>query len=233
MPATTAYAPPPTDVTSSKTYPNVAVALPATQSLPVQEPGVRLARALPYQLHADRVSNGSGAFDLSFRNSGAAGAWFHVRTANDSVAGGSTGPWGYTVEAGKSLSDTWSAPAGGRYDVAVHGPNGFFRHFAGGTQVDATNLVAQASYDVASGGISLRITNVGKAAVDVTVTDQYTKASSHQVLAPGASFRTDWSLKTSDSWYDLMVSASTDASFVCHYAGHVETGRASASDPLL
>jgi len=41
------------------------------------------------------------------------------------------GPRTYTVEAGKSLSDTWSVDAQGRYDLSVYGPNGFMRAFKG------------------------------------------------------------------------------------------------------
>jgi phospholipase C len=235
LPSTTAYAPPPSDITGSKTYPSATVNLPATQALPQQEPGLRLARALPYELHADRVANGNpSGFDINFANAGTAGAWFHVRTANNSLAGGATGPWGYTVEAGKVLSDSWATPAaGGAYDVSVHGPNGFFRHFAGGTDASAANLLVQTTYDSVNGGLSLTVTNAGSSTTTVSVTDQYGNTSSHQQLAPGKSFRTDWSLQASYHWYDLLVTASSDSRFVAQYAGHVETGRASVSDPLL
>src|SRR6185436_12463965 len=86
------------------------VVRPATNALPGQEPGYKGARALPYELQADgQVNTGNGTIALTFTNAGDVGAWFHVRTANNSVAGGTTGPWGYTVEAGKSLADTWTA----------------------------------------------------------------------------------------------------------------------------
>jgi len=234
LPSTTAYMPPASDVSSGKKYSTATLTLPASQSIPTQEPGLRLARALPYVLQADRVANGrGGGFDLAFANTGTAGAHFHVRTGNSTLAGGSTGPWGYTVEAGKTLADSFTAAAGGSYDIAVHGSNGFFRHFAGGTDAAAANLLVKASYDAIGGGISLTVTNAGAGTATVTITDKYTNASSHQLLAPGASFRSDWTLATSYSWYDLLVTAAEDARFVAQYAGHVETGRASTSDPLL
>jgi phospholipase C len=40
-------------------------------------------------------------------------------------------------------------------------------------------------------------------------------------------------LRGQHAWYDLTVTASTDAGFHRRLAGHVETERASASDPAL
>ncbi len=155
-----------------------------------------------------------------------------MRSASGAVAGGGSGPWGYTVEAGKSLVDTWTTAAGA-YDVAVHGPNGFFRAFVGSVDAAAVRLTGRTVYDRVGGGVSLVVTNVGAAGTIVTVTDKYTNATSHQALAAGASFRSDWSLSASARWYDLMVTASTDARFSAQFAGHVETGADGVSDPLL
>ena len=49
--------------------------------------------------------------------------------ADANAADDASGPWSYTVEAGKSLSATRSVAAGrdGAYDLSVHGPNGFLR----------------------------------------------------------------------------------------------------------
>ncbi len=233
LPSTASYAPPQADVVSGKKYGTYTPTVPANQAMPTQESGLRLARALPYELQADGTPGSDGAsFGIAFANTGTAGAWLHVRTANDCVAGGGTGPWGYTVEAGKTLADSWTAP-GAAYDLSVHGPNGFFRHYAGSLAAGAARLVARCSYDRASGGVSLTVTNTGSAACDVTVTDGYTRTSAHQLLQPGASFRSDWSLQTSARWYDLLVSAGGDARFVAQFAGHVETGAAGTSDPLL
>jgi phospholipase C len=35
----------------------------------------------------------------------------------------------------------------------------------------------------------------------------------------------------SNGWYDLSVTADRDGAFLRRFAGHVETGRASTSDP--
>jgi len=233
LPSTAALAPPATDVTSGKRYGSIGLSVPASQTMPVQEAGQRLARALPYQLQADWQPNADNlTFGIAFGNTGSAGAWLHVRSAAGTLASGSTGPWGYTVEAGKSLADTWTQ-AGTAYDIAVHGPNGFFRAFHGSMAANAAKLAGRTVYDPVGGGVSLLVTNLGTAATTVTVTDQYTLASSHQVVVPGASFRSDWTLQASARWYDLAVTADSDASFLAHFAGYVETGADGVSDPHL
>jgi len=232
LPSTAALAAPQADIVSGQTHATYVPALPANQVMPVQEPGQRLARALPYELQVDwQPKPGNLTFGISFTNTGKAGAWLHVRTANGTLAGGSTGPWGYTVESGKTLADTWTAPASGSYDIAVHGPNGFYRAFAGSVEATAAKLVGRTVYDKFGGCVSLVVTNVGLAPTVVTVTDRYTNATSHQVVAPGRSFRSDWSLQTTGRWYDLVVTASTDARFLAQFAGHVETGADGVSDP--
>src|SRR5580692_3970824 len=80
LPSTVAYRPP-----DNERHPDYKPASPAEQSMPVQEPGGRPARALPYNLEvdteADRVG---GAVVLTFRNAGAAAAVFHVRAGLES-----------------------------------------------------------------------------------------------------------------------------------------------------
>jgi len=231
--STAGYAPPASDISGNVRKPNFPVVLPATNALPAQEPGYKGLRALPYELQADgQVNAANGTIGLTFTNTGDVGAWFHVRTANDSVAGGTTGPWGYTVETTKVLSDTWTGVAGA-YDLSVYGPSGFFRKFKGSTGASAANLAVQSNYDEVGGGISLIVTNAGAASMTVTVTDQYSGATSQQVVAPGGTFPSNWSLQASNRWYDLVITASTDAGFVRQLAGRVETGAHGWTDPLL
>jgi phospholipase C len=237
LPSTSALAAPQADIVNAKKYPTYVPALPANQVMPVQEPGQRLARALPYELQADWLPlPGNAGFSIAFSNTGKAGAWLHVRTGNGSTlasVAGATGPWGYTVEPGKSLTDTWTASAGGLFDIAVHGPNGFYRGFKGSVEASAAKLVGRIVYDAIGGGLSLVVTNAGSAATVVTVTDRYTNASSHQTVAPGGSFRSDWALQTTGRWYDLAVTAGSDPRFLAQFAGHVETGADGVSYPLV
>jgi phospholipase C len=67
----------------------------------------------------------------------------------------------------------------------------------------------------------------------VTVTNLYGGASASRLLGAGEGFRTRWSLSSSFGGYDLTIQAGTDAGFLRRLAGHVENGRASASDPAI
>ncbi len=91
------------------------------------------------------------------RQYGKAGACFHVRSAV-----GSVGPWSYTVEAGKTLSDVWnvSGNSQGSYDLTVYGPNGFLRHFKGSAAgAGNADVDVDANYDRARNGLELVVTN--------------------------------------------------------------------------
>ena len=232
LPSVAAYAVPQSDVASGKTFPNAALSVPAPGTMPVQENGPRLARALPYRLQADgKANNASRTFALTFGNAGSAGACFHVRSPDGSSAGGTTGPWSYTVEAGKSLSDIWTPIGDGSYSLTVNGPNGFFRAFSGNLGTGAIDLTVTATYDAS--GITLHITNNMAAAVPVDVTDTYSGDVRSKHLAPGATAGLHFWLSPTHNWYDLIVTTSEDPDFVRQYAGHVENGAPSASDPKL
>ena len=64
--------------------------------------------------------------DFTITNRGRLGAQLQARSNNVKGA-----PFSYTVGAGHALSPTLKTT--GRFDVSFHGPNGFFRRFAGST----------------------------------------------------------------------------------------------------
>ena len=213
-----------------------APAAPATPApVDTQEPGVRRARALPYELHVDtRVDAAGNRFVIDFANRGDAGAHFHVYS-NNRV----DGPWRYTVEAGKSLREAFgTATTNGVYTFTVYGPNGFVRQF-GGTVPQAADAYPEraapevrAAYDVANGNLHLELTNQGPATAKLSVVDNaYGALTRHFTIPPQAAAEATWRLADSHQWYDLTVSDGSDGTFVRRLAGHVETGRPSFSDP--
>jgi phospholipase C len=226
LPSTAAYVPP-----NQNRHDSYVPAVPARQALPQQEPGMRFARALPYEFQVQSgVDLAAGVVALSFENLGSAGAVFQVRSGN-----GAGGPWTYTVAAGKTLHDTWPVTASGMtaYDLSVSAPNGFLRQykgtFAAGT---SANLAIAVAYDKASVAIGLTVTNHGPATT-VTIVNSYTGETAAQTLQRGESFASNWALLALYGWYDMIVTVDTDSSFAQRLSGHVETGRDSASDPAI
>jgi phospholipase C len=205
---------------------------PAANALPVQEPGVRPARALPYDVQVNgRVDATAGRYWLDFINDGAAGIGLNVYAGNRS-----DGPWYYTLETAKELSDYWSARSvtAGRYELAVHGPNGFLREFRGGVD-DAAQPEVVALYDTATGMLVLRLTNPGSTACEVTLAaNRYSNTPPQTfALAAGGSADAFVDLAASGRWYDLSLTSSADANWLRRLAGHMENGAAGISDPAL
>jgi phospholipase C len=223
LPSTIAYAPP-----DNNRHPDYVPAPPTDQALPQQEPGTRPARALPYDLQVDgEVDSLRGCLRLSFRNSGKAGAAFHVRSGD-----GQTGPWTYTVGAADETSDSFGPTGATSYDFAVSGPNGFLRTFAGGLAHSA-NLTIKTICERDSQSIALSIHNHESDDVKVVITDAYSGKITTRHLEAHSYFTFFAELHHSFGWYDLTVQVDSDESFHRQLAGHVETGRDSVTDPAI
>lgn len=236
LPSTVAYIPP-----DNNRHPDYVPTPPVEQALPVQESGIRPARAVPYELHLHgEVDFAQGSFTIHFRNPGRKTAVFQVRSGNSS-----NGPWTYTVGAGEEVSDTWAVTANGEtaYDFSVYGPNGFLRTFKGSIAGNnLANLRVRSIYDAgwnnvgrneAGEGIALEICNQGQNPEQVSISDGYTGKSAVIQLKPGEARIEEWRLKHSYGWYDLTVEVDSDSSFQQQIAGHVETGRDSMTDPAI
>jgi phospholipase C len=232
LPSTSGYVPP-----DQNRHPDYVPLPPALQALPKQEAGVRPARALPYELFV-RVHGEGAANQLTMRfvNTGRTGAVFLVYAAHSLDA-----PRTYTVEAGKRLQDQLPCNADGSYDFTVHGPNGFLRRFAGrpvarswwhGSDI-ARPEVAE-GYDVSNGNLQLRLENVGSARCQFTIVNAYDPGNviKHAVRG-GDTEQLYLDLRNAHGWYDLAITVDTDPLFARRFAGHVETGKSSMSDPAL
>jgi phospholipase C len=192
-----------------------------------QEAGIRRSRPLPYVLHVDAVPDAVG-IALSFVNEGKTGAVFHVydKLHLDRI------PRRYTVEAGKSLRDTWTAGEGDRFDLAVFGPNGYLRSFTGNIAEAAAAPLLTARYDAGGRAVRLRLANSGAAAIGFTLgKDAYgTNPDRQGTVIAGSSTSERWPVAKSEDWYDLTVIA---PGMTARLAGRVETGRGGVSDPLM
>ena len=200
-----------------------------TLGIPKQEQGVRPARALPYVLEVSaEVNTSAGTVTLTFVNSGRKAAVFSVRSVNAADAVRS-----YTVESGKSLPGTWDISA--VYGLSVYGPNGFLREFNGSNDSDAAVLRVTATHGFGGcGSLALQIANVTKNQASIIVTDAYTGKKVPALLTRyGEEFVYDWSLEEFQGWYDLVITVEQDPTFEYRFAGHIETGRESISDPAM
>jgi phospholipase C len=223
-------------VAKSRHSPTLKV--PVEQSPTAQEGPQRLARPLPYELHGNgRLAEGKFWIDLV--NSGAAGAAFQVYDNTDR-----SGPWRYTIESGKKHSTCqWHDGATtDDYDLSLHGPNGFFRQFRGHAPAlnKADNVEARLAYAAPNGNIVLTLQNTGDVAqvFEVAQDPVYPVVSGETsrrtfTIAPGTRVADIWHLAVSDHWYDVTVTVKDNPSFLRRFAGHLETGAASKTDPAI
>jgi phospholipase C len=215
-----------------------AVPLPLDPQLPRQGTGTRPSRALPYELHTSARADAVGrTVQLLFSNTGKAAAVFHVYDRLHLELK----PRRYMVEAGKGLDDTWTPAAGdnGLYDLWVLGPNGFHRHFKGNLDTlragDAARPEVRVCYDIANGNVYLSMRNDGKAACKFTMSAQAYRTDGPWTasVSGGASVDQHWVLADSGQWYDLAVTCDADPAYYRRFAGRVETGRHTVSDPAM
>jgi phospholipase C len=231
LPDTSAYKP-----MDMLRHPDYIPLVPVFQSVPKQEPGLRLARALPYEFSVvGNASAGDGRFKLSFKNTGNAGAGFLVY-----AIGSGNAPLSYTVEAGKSLSDHLTVAAGSsaKYGFSVFGPNGFLRVFEGTLASSSPRPTVlpevEEQYDNIGCGLVLTFSNGGSKPCQFSIANLYDHGRPHTMtLEPGQRAIDVWDLRSSQGWYDITVTVPSDKGFVRRLAGHVENGQPSTSDPLL
>ena len=222
LPATTAYVPP-----DAERHPDYVPTVPTHQSVPKQEPGIRPARPLPYQPHAFGSADvGSQTFSITLENFGTQTTAFHVRSHKDDA------PRAYTVGSGLNVSDAWPVAADGSYALDVHGPNGFFRRFHGSAaSAAAANLEVGAHPDARTLSITAAVTNKSSAAVVVRLDNVLVGAIITQALEPGQTVSRTIQLAEVFGWYDLVLTVDGDDMFRQVFAGHVENGAESISDP--
>jgi len=200
----------------------------AAQGHPRQEPGGRPARPLPYEFQV-AAHRRDGGIELSVANTGGAGIVLGLYQA------GGGEPRFYTVETGRGGYLTDHIPlAAGPYDLSLHGPNGFFRRYAG-ERTSEGGAATTGFYLPHERKFRIALHNGGPAPVTMEVRSMaYLNAPprTHRV-APGASAMDDWDLRSSHNWYDFVVTCKEAPSFQWRLAGHCEDGQPSVSDPLF
>jgi phospholipase C len=211
-----------------------------------QEQGVRPSCALPYELYADGALSADGSkFELHLKagqdvhGKRSAGVPFNVylRGTTKSIASDEGMVVGtYVVKPGDTLSESFPLTlfADGQYHLDVHGPNGFYRSFKGSTETP--NMHLRASYErrgvALTGNAQLLLHNPGKQSITVFVRDNAYKAGTiRKVIAPNHEASVLLNLAKSHSWYDFTVHTGTTTE--AQFAGRVETGRPSFTDPLM
>ncbi|RXK85420.1 phosphocholine-specific phospholipase C [Filimonas effusa] len=217
--------------------------------LPRQEKGARPSCALPYELYADAqytAASGTVAIRLEAANtvfgSKSAGAPFLVYApgnykTDDGSSFETARNWSFAVKAGEAITPQWPLAAFelGRYHLSVYGPNGFYRAYRG--DAGDPSLECSGSYDLHgnnAGDIMVLLHNTADIPYTIHL-KQYAYAGKRfsRQLQPGESHTVRIASHKTAGWYDFAIVADGFPFFEKRFAGRVETGRPSTSDPLI
>jgi phospholipase C len=218
-----------------------------SQYISHQEKGIRPSCSLPYELYAEgSLSADRTRFELRMKagddvhGNRAIGAPFNVylrNTRGEAAADRGMLVATYAVKPGDTLHEKFplSLFADARYSIDVHGPNGFYRSFTGVSH--APTIQAHTAYErggsLLTGNVRVLLRNTSERELTVVVQDNSYKAGAvTRTIAVADESSIVLNLKRSHGWYDFTVK--TDgAEAEARFAGRVETGRSSFSDPLM
>ncbi len=214
---------------------------------PKQEKGIRPACGLPYELYANgHFSKDRKSYEIAFKAGSsifgdkAAGSPFRVYAINP-YQKEVLRAWDYSVAAGDGLQDEWNIAdfEKGDYHLRVYGPNGFYREFMGNGDNPLVKIECnyegspQASLKL-TGNIVVTITNNDTHSHELSIIDNsYKGAEMRKKVAAGDAVSVVLDLAKAYSWYDVSVKLKGYDLFEERFAGHVEDGTVSKTDPLM
>jgi phospholipase C len=124
-----------------------------------------------------------------------------------------------------------------RFKFEVYGPNGFYRAFK--VIVETNSFESKLWYQEGkdrkfNGNVDLQIKNISGKTIQVEVVDLAYKAGIKTItLSENEYKKVSLDLSKSHSWYDFLIRTKGTKEAGWQYAGHVETGKESFTDPQM
>ncbi len=209
--------------------------------MPKQEKGTRVSNALPYELYVNgKLSDDKKSFGIQFKvgneifGKQAAGAPFnvHANIGKDVLVRN------YAVKAGDILNDSWLIDSfeNANYHLEVYGPNGFYRGFKG--KENHPKLIIELQYQQQPNtrrNAMLHINNADEqwtGAIEVA-DNAYNTQSQQMFLNKNEKRGLILDFNKNGGWYDFSIKIIGDDNFEYRFAGRVETGKDSITDPFM
>lgn len=223
---------------------------PSSLSLmPRQEKGTRSSCGVPYQLYAEgKLSDDKKTAEIYFAAKNevfgdrSAGSPFNVYAET----GGDLIIRNYAVAAGAQLKDQWRLGEfqNNNYHLKINGPNGFFREFRGNANDPTVSIAVEYARNKGNskkltGNIELQIKNFdSNHSFTIEIRDKaYKKADIKKIVGKAGTNKEQINvmldLSKSFGWYDFTIKIAGADIFEKRYAGHVETGEISRTDPAM
>ncbi|MFD0329244.1 phospholipase domain-containing protein [Streptacidiphilus monticola] len=200
-----------------------AATAPSSSPMPGQESGDRPYQRIGYRFDTTSWTDTStNRFWFKTVNNGALGGGFSAYTVNYRTFQA----WRYTLPTGGSISDYFSALTygGGRYDIDLHGPDGYLRGFQGDVRTWTAKAHPEAYVvDNADGATqTLHLTNAGSVACVFTVgvnQAQGASGGSVRTVTVAAGGSSTLTLGSAAGRYDYTVTANVGDGFARRFAG--------------
>jgi phospholipase C len=230
----------------------------ASALMPKQEPGIKPACALPYQLYADgNLNAGKTHFEIRMeaRNEifgeRSAGSPFNIYIPAKYAATdpqGRTAPFeysgarSYAVAAGGLLIESWPLKSfeNGIYHLRLYGPNGFYREYRGDEK--DPDIMVRCGYErnplnsrKLTGKWQIIVkNNDARNACRLEIRDlAYNMKPVTRLIPAGATEKIILDQDKSFGWYDYGLYVKGYDHFEKRYAGRIESGEDGFSDPRM
>eukprot|EP01084_Bolivina_argentea_P043781 80629_1 len=208
--------------------------VPTIQWMPTQEVGTRISRNLPYKFNiSDNVDTGKKVINISMANIGVdAAVVFHVFDYIDPLGG----PKKYTIEVNKQLWDTWDFHNGNKYNLSLHGPNGYVRTFASSNGLMASYKINMIEDAKNQNVIFEIICAMNKCDNKLIIEDKGYGNDMDIFRNDEMDNRIVKNVGVVGNWYDYLVREMDEIGnvwFERRFMGRVETGKDSISDPAM
>lgn len=185
-----------------------------TRLLELQERGVKPSHALPYHYY---VNLEEGKIKMTNLKERAVPLLIYDRTNFDTDNF-------YFSYALYSKQELFHAVISDNFDYEVFGPNGFYRNFKGDKNPE---IEISLIHNSSKPEVELIIKKLSNNHTSVALENLYEKKQDHIILQQSQE-KMIISLNKTKGWYDLKLSS---GNFIWHFAGRVETGKTTISDP--
>lgn len=219
-----------------------------SDELPKQEPGVRNSSPLCYEIYVDGALNLShNRIRLTFQNKidhfgeKTSGAPIQVYSPSKYLEDGIWLPmkvWSFAIDADSELDYVWPLDnfQEGKYHLDAYGPNGFYRGFKGEKTEPLVELMV--NYNIRDNKkplLELEIKNMDPTLkLEFELQDQaYGKEKQHFQIEPLKSGSLSLDTSKSYGWYDYALKLPAFPDFERRFAGRIETGLPSKTDPQM
>lgn len=209
-------------------------------NFPKQEAGIKKACALPYTCETNMIVHPETqevelvfAIEVNQLKNKANAAPFQVY-AMEAYQGKKGANWNFTVSEEEPVAYQWKNQSfeQGSYKLDVHGSNGFYRSFEG--SASDPELHVEVLSQQSNQTIVVTLANTSNQALECYVTDvNYSKQTKKIVLKKQQKTKVTLDYAVFNGWYDFTVTFAQSNTFKYQYAGHIESGKASTTDPYM